>query len=443
MTLETLPVVVLGGGVTGLSVGWASGGTVFEAAATPGGICSSYYLRPGTTERLPQRPADGNAYRFELGGGHWIFGGDAEVLRFISTQTPVRTYRRRSGVYFAGSGTYVPYPLQYHTAALGATVAAQAVAELTHPTPPTDGTMAAWLTARFGPTLTAHFFGPFHERYTAGLWTEIAPQDGYKSPVDPALAAQGARGEGVAAGYNVQFVYPYEGLDALARRLAAGGTVRYGKRAVAIDSADKIVQFADGTAVRYDTLVSTLPLHTTLAMAGLGEGLEADPYTSVLVLNIGAVRSARCPDDYWLYVPDSASGFFRVGCYSNVEPEFLPASARAAGDRVSFYVERAFRGGTRPTDAEVQAYAEGVVKELQTWGFIGEVEAIDPTWIETAYTWSRPGSTWRADALARLEAKGITMVGRYARWHFQGIADSIRDGLAVGAPLRIADVEKG
>jgi hypothetical protein len=28
------------------------------------------------------------------------------------------------------------------------------------------------------------------------------------------------------------------------------------------------------------------------------------------------------------------------------------------------------------------------------------------------------------------------MVGRYARWVFQGIADSIRDGLLVGASFR-------
>jgi hypothetical protein len=38
--------------------------------------------------------------------------------------------------------------------------------------------------------------------------------------------------------------------------------------------------------------------------------------------------------------------------------------------------------------------------------------------------------------MAALEARDILPVGRYARWVFQGIADSIRDGLAVGAELR-------
>ena len=38
-------VVVLGAGMTGLGAG-LSGLPVFEAAEDPGGICSSYYMRP-------------------------------------------------------------------------------------------------------------------------------------------------------------------------------------------------------------------------------------------------------------------------------------------------------------------------------------------------------------------------------------------------------------
>ena len=40
-----MSVVILGAGVTGLAAGVASGAPVFEAVETPGGICSSYYVR--------------------------------------------------------------------------------------------------------------------------------------------------------------------------------------------------------------------------------------------------------------------------------------------------------------------------------------------------------------------------------------------------------------
>ena len=39
---------ILGGGITGLAAGLSSGLPVLEAAPEPGGICSSYYVKPGS-----------------------------------------------------------------------------------------------------------------------------------------------------------------------------------------------------------------------------------------------------------------------------------------------------------------------------------------------------------------------------------------------------------
>jgi hypothetical protein len=101
----------------------------------------------------------------------------------------------------------------------------------------------------------------------------------------------------------------------------------------------------------------------------------------------------------------------------------------------SICVEKSFANGQRPSPSEIEDYSKKVVLELQSWGFIGEVEVVHPTWIEVAYTWSHPGSTWKAEALALLEQYGISSIGRYGRWQFQGIADSIRDGLMCGAAV--------
>ena len=54
--------LVLGAGMTGLAAGCASGGIVLEREQRPGGICTSYYVRPGSAERLPHAPPDGEAY---------------------------------------------------------------------------------------------------------------------------------------------------------------------------------------------------------------------------------------------------------------------------------------------------------------------------------------------------------------------------------------------
>ena len=215
-------VIVLGAGVSGLAVGMASGAPVFEAASGPGGLCSSYYLRPDGSERLERPPADGEAYRFELGGGHSIFGGDPDVLARLDTLAPSERYERRATIDLGGDTPLVAYPIQAHLDALAPDLARRAADELRGSSDlrASARTMQEWLVASFGPSLCEAFFFPFHERYTAGLYESIAPQDVDKSPT-PAGAAQDA-----PIGYNPTFAYPRQGLDALVHTMADTCDVR-------------------------------------------------------------------------------------------------------------------------------------------------------------------------------------------------------------------------
>jgi protoporphyrinogen oxidase len=406
--------IVLGAGMTGIAAGRASDSVVYEACDRPGGLCASYYLAPG--------------YRFEIGGGHWIFGGDPSIRRLMRSAVQMKAYRRRSAVYFSKQQRYVPYPLQNNLHHLEPAIAHQATAEMEdaakrEPVRPARS-MKEWLAERFGPTLCDHFFYRFHELYTAGLYDRIVAQDDYKSP------------QRTSRGYNDTFVYPIGGLDSLARRLAEPCVVAYGKRAAGIDVRRREVTFADGSGAKYDALISTLPLNRTLELAGLDVAVDSDPYTSVLVLNIGATRGPAYPDHHWLYVADAASGFHRIGFYSNVDRSFVPAKNGHTTPRESMYVERAYAGGAKPDARRIAQYADAVIGELRRWSFIDEVEVMDTTWIDVAYTWSWPGSVWRREALKALDRHHICSVGRYGRWIFQGIADSIRDGLSAGARLR-------
>ncbi|MCZ6638966.1 MAG: FAD-dependent oxidoreductase [Candidatus Dadabacteria bacterium] len=429
--------LILGGGVTGLAAGSVSGLKVYEAQQVPGGICSSYYLKSGSKEPLFNRPEDGEAYRFEIGGGHWIFGGDPKVLNYINSIVPTKSYSRKSAVYFSKKELYVPYPIQNNLAYLGKDIAEQSLKEIVNSPEGVPKTMADWIEKSFGKTLTELFFAPFHELYTAGLWTEIAPQDAYKSPVNPAVVRQGAFDKAPpAVGYNVTYVYPEEGLNTLAQRMALKCDINYDKRVSRISIDKKEVSFSNGSGANYDNLVSTLPLNKAMEMAGLEVDEEPAFYTSVLVLNIGATRGSKCPDDHWLYIPDSDSRFHRVGFYSNVDVSFLPQSSRKNNDRVSIYVERAYKNGQKPSNKEIETYSESVVNELKSWEFIQEAETVHPTWIDVAYTWSMPGSNWKELAINELEKRGVYQVGRYGRWTFQGIAESIKDGFVAGNSIK-------
>jgi protoporphyrinogen oxidase len=426
--------VILGAGVSGLAASWASGAPAFEAAAFPGGICSSYYQEPGSPRRQYHAPQGSSAYHFENGGGHWIFGAEPVVRRFLARFSPLEAHRRQSAVYFPELDRYVSFPLQYHLGQLDPALGTRALEEMRRCSNlPAAGSLGDWLERTFGPTLCGLFFRPFHDLYTAGLTDEIAPQDGYKTPVDLAQVERGVASVSDSAGYNVQFLHPGKGLAQIVQGMAGGGHVECGKQAVAIDLTGRRVDFSDGSGAAFDNLICTLPLDRSLALCGLALSQSPDPYTSVLVLNAGGRKGPKHPPHHWLYVPNSKAGFHRVGIYSNVSRHFVP---RGNEDLTSMYIERALPGGTRLTEAETSAWAASVVEELRAWGWLAEAEVLSPTWIDAAYTWRRPGSQWREAALALLDARGVTMAGRYACWRFQGIAESIRDGFHAGAALR-------
>jgi protoporphyrinogen oxidase len=427
---------ILGAGMTGLAAGYVTGFTMLEAKSSPGGICSSYYIRPFDKERLESEPVDNEAYRFEIGGGHWIFGGDERTINFIREFSPVKKYYRVSSVYFHQDNLYVPYPIQNNLRFLPPGIIKKALEEISRNNGTIPHTMKQWLQKNFGLTLCELFFSPFNSLYTAGLFDRIAPQDAYKSPVDINLVIKGAEDQPTSVGYNSSFLYPEEGLDVLAKRIAARCQIQYNKNIIAVDVKKRELLFDNHESISYDKIISTLPLNQALHLCGLSVCQDEDPYTSVLVLNIGAKRGDRCPDDHWLYNLKTDSGFHRVGFYSNVDRSFIPISSRSKGDRVSIYVERAYERGRIPSQEKIKKYFQDVVKELQDWAFIKEVEVIDNNWIDVAYTWSWPDSEWKDEAIDELKRYGIFQVGRYGRWTFQGIADSIRDGLIIGSEMK-------
>jgi len=428
---------ILGSGITGLAAGLASGWPIYEAEEFPGGICSSYYLRPGDPCRLFAPPADGEAYRFEIGGGHWLWipGNDKQILKFLSSYAVLMKYARKSAVYFREKNQYVPYPIQNHLSYLPSGLARQALQEIINNGDRPTLTLSDWLEVNFGRTLCSLFFYPFHELYTAGLYTRIAPQDQFKSPVNKKLIIQGAQEKTPSVGYNATFFYPAQGLNHLSRQMAAKCRIHFLHRVVAIDIRHKEIIFQNGKILPYQQVISTLPLNLLLRMAELDVECQPDPYIAVLVLNLGARRGPKCPEEHWLYIPHSASGFHRVGFYSNVDVAFLPRSARKTKNRVSIYVERSFPAGDCPSPEALAAYQVKVVQELQSWGFIEELEVIDATWIPIAYTWHWPNSRWRAKSINALKRHGIYQAGRYAFWKNQGIADSFKDGWMQGISL--------
>jgi protoporphyrinogen oxidase len=360
--------LIIGAGMTGLANGIKTGATIYEASDKPGGICRSYYK---------------DGFRFENGGGHWLFGS-VKVKEFLEQYSDLNYYTRRASVHISDS---YEYPIQHYFQ----------TSETTEP-----GTLKHWLLERFGNDLCRLFFYPFNNKYTDGLYEKVIQDDPAKSP--------GANSNG----YNDRFCYPVGGLDKLVDKMAAKCSIKYNKRLIKIEPVNRVATFEDRTTESYERLISTIPLKEMMRICG--KPVDDLPHTSVLVLNVGAEIGPDCPKDHWVYVPGKED-FFRVQFYSNVDQAFAPKGM------VGLCVEKAFFHSS-PSEG----YIDHILYRLEKLGWIGKVKTWDASWVPYGYTWLYPHSK-REQYISYLKDNGIDSIGRYGKWKFQGVAESIQDGL--------------
>lgn len=412
--------VILGGGFSGLGAGYDSDIPVFEASNHPGGICRSYYVQATGCDT-----ESSDKFRFEKGGGHWIFDKNPEVLNIFNQHASLQTYTKKSSVFFCQSDLKIPAPVQFHVEMFPKSISDKIRSEVENlpqkEQSMEDITFDKWLLSKFGKTLCELFFFPFNDRYTSGYYTSIAPQDLYKtsgrvlrSPSDNNTS------------YNQKFFYPEGGLDLLSDKLSSHCRMHYGHCADLIDMDSGEIRFTNGAAVGYEKLISTLPLNIMNQLTGFSESGN-EPYTSVMVINAAVQKGVKYPDDHWIYCPDSRSGFHRIGFYSNVSDSFVPKD-RSDGT-ASIYIEHAFRGGEMPSSDQIERLTKNTLNELKEWEYVSTVESMDVNWIPIAYTWSRPGLNRTGKSIERLSSSGIYQVGRFACWKFQGLGKSFMDGM--------------
>lgn len=389
--------IILGAGISGLAAGIKTGFSIYEAKSYPGGLCYSYQ--------------SGKAF-FEYSGGHWIFGHDKKLFNYLNNLSPLNWHKKDCAVFFPKEKLFVPYPLQKNLSFLPLEL--QKKINQGKKNNKIDlKTMDQWLLANFGPELCKIFFFPFHQNYTAGLYQKISPAEKFKTPNRQTKS------------YNDCFAYPKKGLSHLLKQMAKQCRILYNKKVIKIDLKEKLVFFEDGEKVNYQKIISTLPLNKMLELTGLKVKEKPDPYTSLLVVNILASKGLSYPKQHWLYLPESKSGFHRAGFYTNIDRFFKPKNSK---NQVSLYVEKAYLGGKILSLSEQKKAQENIVKELIEWQFINKPEIVYSNFIEVAYTWEWPNSTWKSKALAQLKKNNIIQIGRYGRWHFQGILESIKEG---------------
>jgi protoporphyrinogen oxidase len=421
MSSTRVPVVVLGGGLTGLSASYHLGRAnidhrLFEREAVAGGHAVT----------LEER-----GFRFDR-TGHLLHLRSPEMQALATDVLPPEQYRklrRRSAIY--SHGVYTRYPFQANTLGLPPEVAYECLtgfiqAHFASPRPEPRN-FEEFCRAHFGDGISEHFMLPYNARLwgvppheVTCEWCErFVPLPRLEDVLRGAVGAQPPE-----LGYNASFWYPELGIGSFSTALAARTPIELSRAPKAIDLERRELHF-DEERVPFDVLVSSLPLPSLLRLlsplpAAVTEAATHLRATHLHYFDLGL--SVPNPNPYhWIYVPEAKYPFYRVGCYSHFSDKLAPPG------KSSLYVELAERRAPNPT----QALADVVVglRELGLLKSERDIEHWRLRTIDYAYVIYDQKYRPSLDVIEPfLSQQRILSSGRYGAWNYSSMEDALLMG---------------
>ncbi len=418
-------VVIIGGGLAGLSAGHhllEYEPIVFEKEEKIGGLCRSF-------------TQDG--FTFDC-TGHLIHLKNAYTKELIARLLPdaFDSHERLSAIY--SKSTTTPYPFQANTYGLPPDVVKECVIGFVETLQASVNggpkNFHDWVLRTFGPGIAKHFMLPFNEKFwkqdlrnITSDWVRWSiPKPSLEEVINGAL---GLTNKGM--GYNPRFLYPKTGgIDCLPQALARPIKNLYVDETVAaIDPKKKYVRLASGREEAYDFLITTLPLPLTYRMLEdtpdtLKRHAESLRAISVLNINVGVDRP-RLSDRHWIYYPEDQWIFSRVGFPMNFSKSAGPEGSS------SMYIEITHR----PEDAiDVEEAFERSLAGLRKCGILRPDDrvltrqVIDVKFAYVVFDEHRQAHL--QTLIDYLESRDIYTAGRYGRWDYYSMEDSILSGKA-------------
>lgn len=410
--------LIVGAGVSGLATAAALGDEdylVIEADSEIGGYCK-------TVKR------DGFVWDYS---GHFFHFKHPEIEAWLRARMPgqeVRTVAKKSFIRYGDR--VVDFPFQKNIHQLPQAEFIDCLHDLYFARAPgapkaSEANFKEMLYARFGRSIAEKFLIPYNEKlYACDLATLDRDAMGRFFP--HADLTDIVRNMRVAdnATYNATFTYPQGGAIEYVKALASAvrpEALSLNEALVSIDLRNRVARTTK-REVRFDRLVSSAPFPKLASMCGLAHDASAFTWNKVLVFNLGFDRKGE-RDVHWMYFPDRATSFYRIGYYDNIFDT----------DRLSLYVEIGFPRGA---EVNVEAMRGRVLDDLRHLGVITDHKLVaeHSVVMDPAYVHITTRSNAELARLGRaLRANGVYSIGRYGGWTYCSIEDNIVEARALAA----------
>jgi protoporphyrinogen oxidase len=325
--MESQQIVIIGAGPCGLAcareldrLGWRDW-VIVERAGHAGGLASSVIDPAGFTWDL---------------GGHVVFSHFNAFDELLDEVMGGEILSHDRSSYVRFDERWVPYPFQNNLRHLPESLIAECLDGLAA-VPGGDATMdfGAWMRATFGAGITRLFMEPYNFKvwatppaWMASHWIaeRVAVVD-----YERALRSVENGQDDVAWGPNNQFVFPATGgTGEIYRRLAARfeSQIRYDQEVVEVDATRRTVRLASGEQLRYDALVSTMPLDLLVASLAdapepVREAAAKLRHNGVWMVGVG-YETPLADDKSWMYFPQDHAPFYRATNFAKYSSANVP-----------------------------------------------------------------------------------------------------------------------
>jgi UDP-galactopyranose mutase len=401
-------ILILGGGVAGLTASLLTGAPVYEAEPEAGGACGSDAIDGFVFDR----------------GIHVLQTTNQTILdRLAELGVEFEIKARSAFIHALGKDT--PYPFQVNSTNLPPLLRARCVLGfLMRSRNPEPKNYADWIYRSVGRGFGDTFLIPYsekfwnvHPREMSFDWTDNrVPKVDVKQVLRGAFIAKQT-----SVGTNAVFRYPKgaRGFAAIPDALSAAARDRLhcGQKATRVEAKRRRVVLNERDAADYTVLINTIPLPEFVRIAedapnDVRAAVATLKTNSIMVVNIGVDRP-NISTKHWIHYPERDVSFFRLSFPHNLSVDLVPSGMSAISCEVAY---------PRHAPPDRTALIECVVADLVR---VGVLRADDR--IVRKHTRDIPYgycifNTERREALSIIKnwlvSVNIVPAGRYGLWEY-------------------------
>jgi protoporphyrinogen oxidase len=417
--MDSTKTLIIGAGITGLSFAASCKDDdyiIIEKENHAGGLCNSIYK-------------DGFIWDYS---GHFLHFKDSDLEESIISglgSDGIIKRSKRTQIYY--NAQTIDYPFQMNIHQLNKNEFIDCLYDLYMAKNSVDqpSSFKEMIVSRYGNSISNKFLIPYNEKlYACDLNSLDKDALGRFFPHANIDEIIGNIKNEKNSSYNSTYYYPVKGslkIIELYLSKIKRESMHFSERIIDIDI-DKKISTTNKRKIKYDKLVSTMPLTNLLSAAKINYSKSTLKANKVLVFNFGYDAESNDKTNHWLYYPDREYVFYRVGYYNNIN----------GTEKMSIYVEI---GLPEEDTIDINYYKECVIRDLKVAGVVTTQNIIaehnviiDPAYVHI----SEDSEKFKKSIFEQLNASDIYSIGRYGAWKYCSIEDNIIESHELAETLK-------